>query len=882
MRRDLCLILTLAASVGFASGTQTGERVIPNPESHLGFKLGRDGRLASWTQLASYYGRLAAASDRLQLRRLGESTLGNPFLLVIISSPANHMRLEGLATISRTLADPRGLSEADVDRLVAEGKSVVAVTVGLHSTEVAATQMAAGLAYRLAAGQDLETLRILKETVFLLFACFNPDGTEMVADWVERTRGTKYQGSRVPDLYHHYAGHDDNRDSYMLTQKESQMFARVVYREWVPQLYLDVHQMSSYGARLYVPPYEDPINPNVDPLNWLEHELVGANMRIALEREGITGVVAGSPYTGWWFPSFHMITNHHNIAGMLTETASARLVWPLFIHPHQLKPHGRSHVVYGPMQLFPHPWPGGWWRLEDLIRQQEVSTLSLLSTAAQNREMLLRNMVFKARRTIQRGRENPPYAFLVPAQQHDSPTVRKLIATLMKSGVEIGRATQDFVLKNRAYSAGDYVISLAQPKGVLVRSLLAQARYPDNAVTRAADGSIQAPYDLANFVLSEHMGVEAIPAGSPVEVPLEKVERPPRGGGRLLGSGEAGWLLSHRLNDAFRAMNRILANGGEVYWLKEGLDRGGRNYLPGAIWIPGGSTSPARIESLAQELALEFRALETAPSGGALKLQPLRLGMYRRYLRGNMDEGWSRFLFDTWEFSYQRLEVDQIQEGRLEQLDVFVVPKDGLDLLTEAPASATEEKKEEEVEEEYPEIFLPPRYRRRLDRKAIGKIKEFVRGGGTLVLLDQASQLAPEHLGVPVRDLVKGVPRTQYFCPGSTLRAHFDSTHPLAYGMPSQGLILNWGSPVFEIEQSVLNAQIAAPVTYAKENVLKSGWLIGENRIAGKAAALDIAYGKGRIILIGFRAQHRAQTHGTFKIFFNALYYGSAQEVELH
>jgi hypothetical protein len=247
-----------------------------------------------------------------------------------------------------------------------------------------------------------------------------------------------------------------------------------------------------------------------------------------------------------------------------------------------------------------------------------------------------------------------------------------------------------------------------------------------------------------------------------------------------------------------------------------------------------------------------------------------------------MDEGWSRFLFDTWEFPYQRLEVDQIQEGRLEQLDVFVVPKDGLDLLTEAPASATEEKKEKEVEEEYPEIFLPPRYRRRLDRKAIGKIKEFVRGGGTLVLLDQASQLAPEHLGVPVRDLVKGVPRTQYFCPGSTLRAHFDSTHPLAYGMPSQGLILNWGSPVFEIEQSVLNAQIAAPVTYAKENVLKSGWLIGEKRIAGKAAALDIAYGKGRIILIGFRAQHRAQTHGTFKIFFNALYYGSAQEVELH
>jgi hypothetical protein len=851
---------------------------IPAPKSYFGFELGADGKLASWKSIVGYYRKLDSASDRILVRDLGQSTLGNPFILIIITSPENITRLDRLSEISRSLADPRGRSRAQIAQLIDEGKSIVAVSGGLHATEIAAVQMAPGLAYRLATANDKQTREILQNTVFLLFGSFNPDGAEMVADWVEKTRGTKYQGSRLPVLYHHYAGHDNNRDSYTLSLKESQMFARVVYHEWIPQMYLDIHQMGSYGARLYVPPYHDPINPNVDPLNWIEHELVGANMQIALEHAGMTGIVAGAPYTGWWFPSFHMSTNHRNIVGMLTETASARLVWPIYIHPHQLRPHGRSHAEYEPMQIFPNPWPGGWWRLSDMVRQQEISTYALLETAANNRELLLRNKVFKAQRIIEKGNQGPEYAYIIPAKQHDRLTVDKLVGILMQNNIEVHRAKVDFETNGRVSHTGDYIISLAQPNGALVKSLLAEAHYPDNAITRRADGSILRPYDMANFVLAEHMGVQAFPANQKINIELEQLTEPPKSSGHITGSGKAGWLLSHQFNDAFLAVNEILAKSGDVYWLKEAIDNEYGHFAPGAIWIPAGFISTNQISAIANKTGLVFHALTKSMNGPAFKLKKLRLGMYRRYKGGNMDEGWTRCLFDKWDFPYKRVDVDAIKNGALKKIDVFLIPHDSMTALM---GDKSAKKSEEAEEEEYPDVFLPPEYKKNLDDDSIKELKAFIRQGGTLVLMGNASLFAIDKLDIPIRNVVQDLSSTEYFCPGSNLYAEMDINHPLAYGMPKKGLILNWGNPVFSINPSVLNEQIAAPVIYPKKNILKSGWLLGEKYPTGKAAALDVQYGKGRIIMLGFRSQHRTQTHGTFKILFNALYYGSAAEIVL-
>jgi hypothetical protein len=870
-----CLI-TLCQTLIFQESLQA--QSITTPKSYFGFELGTDATLASWKSIVDYYRKLDSATDRILVKELGQSTLGNPFILIIITAPKNMTRLERLSEISRSLADPRGRSKAEIDDLIDEGKSVVAVSCGLHATEIAAVQMAPGLAYRLATADDKQTKEILQNTVFLLFGSFNPDGAEMVADWVEKTRGTKYQGSSLPVLYHHYAGHDNNRDSYMLSLKESQMFAKAVYHEWIPQMYLDIHQMGSYGARLYVPPYHDPINPNVDPLNWIEHELVGANMQIALERAGMTGIVAGAPYTGWWFPSFHMSTNHRNIVGMLTETASARLVWPIYIHPHQLRPHGRSHAEYEPMQVFPNPWPGGWWRLSDMIRQQEISTYALLETAAKNRELLLRNKVFKTQRIIEKGNQGPEYAYIIPAKQHDWLTVDKMVGILMRNNIEVHRAKVDFETNGRVSHAGDYVVFLAQSNGALVKSLLAEAHYPDNAITRRADGSILRPYDMANFVLAEHMGVQVFPASQKINVELEQLTEPPKSPGSITGSGKAGWLLSHQFNDVFLAVNEILAKGGEVYWLKEAFDNEYGHFAPGAIWIPAERTSGNQISAIVKKTGLVFHALTKSTNVPAFKLKKLRLGIYRRYKGGNMDEGWTRCLFDKWDFPYQRVDVDAIKNGDLKKIDVFLIPHDSMTALM---GDKKEKKSEEAEEEEYPEVFLPPEYKKDLDDDSIKELKAFIRQGGTLVLMGNASLFAIDKLDVPITNVVQDLPSTEYFCPGSNLYAEMDITHPLAYGMPKKGLILNWGNPVFSINPSFLNEQIAAPVIYPKKNILKSGWLLGEKYLAGKAAALDIQYGKGRIIMLGFRSQHRTQTHGTFKILFNALYYGAAEKTVL-
>ena len=867
----LPLLLLLALAALLAPGPRpAAAQEVPDPADAWGFEPGTDGMLASWEEIVDYLTALGEASDRVITEQVGESTEGRPFLLVTISSPENLANLERIRETSTALADPRGRSDAEVERLVADGKAVVAVTAGLHSTEVAPPQMTPVLAHRLATADDATTRAILDEVVLLLIPNFNPDGTQKVVEWVRETRDTEYEGARYPDLYHHYSGHDNNRDAYALNQAESRHFAKIVYRDWVPQMYLDVHQMGSYGPRLYVPPYDDPINPNPDPMVYLEHELVGANMRIALERAGITGVSGGTYYEGWWFPSFHMATNHHNIAGMLTETASANMAEPLYIHPHQLQGQGREMEIYFPIQRFPHPWEGGWWRLADMIRQQEVSTYSLLETAARNRETVLRNMAFKARRAVERGRSGPPYAFVVRADQHDPVASYILVGALMRNGIEVHRAGADFELDGRAFRAGDFVVDLAQPKGALARSLLAEAHYPDNEVTRNEDGTIVygTPYDMAQFVFAEHWGVEAHAANRPLEVALERLDEAPWREGGVVGSGSAGWIASRANIEAYHLMNELLADGAALRTTTEPFVAGGERYAPGAIWIPAEAADAAGLSEMAGALGMELRALASAPPATEPLTRP-RIGLYRRYMGGNMDEGWTRYLFDHYAFDYDRVEADQIREGALDALNVFVFPDDGLEALKgggDLPPPGEGEL------QQYPDQFVPPEYREGLDEAAIDRLESWVEAGGTLVLLGDAWELAAEELGVPVRNAVAGLPDTAFYSPGSTLRARFDASHPLGWGMPDEGLVLNWDSPALEIERTGFNGRVAAPVTYAGDDLLKSGWLLGGDRIEGLPAALVAEYGEGRIVMIGFRSQFRAQTGGTFKIFFNSLY----------
>jgi hypothetical protein len=442
---------------------------IPSPEDFFGHKMGADRNLVRWDRIVEYFWELNR-SPCVRVEELGKSTEGNPFLLVTVSSPENLKNSKRIMEASFKIAHPEGLSERQVERLIGEGKTVVAMTMSIHATEVGGTQMAPELCYEVATSPGLEEVR--QNTVLLVFPSFNPDGQIMVTDWYNEHIDTEYEGTGPPFLYHKYTGHDNNRDAIHLSQVESQMVSKVMYREWYPQAYIDHHHMGGYGARFYIPPFANPVDQNVDPLVWTEQQLYGSLMATMLEAAGKTGVESAATYPGEFMPTFNYIPCWHNICGMLTESASAKLATPTYVHYHQLKPSRRGRPEYRAQMGFPHPWPGGWWRLRDIVEQQKIASLACLRVAAGFREAILRNMYLKARRSIEAGRSEPPYAFVIRPEQRDELTAYKFMKLLADMDVTVSRSTREFRAEGVTYPRGTFAVFASQPCRPYIMSLL--------------------------------------------------------------------------------------------------------------------------------------------------------------------------------------------------------------------------------------------------------------------------------------------------------------------------------------------------------------------------------------------------------------------------
>jgi hypothetical protein len=839
----------------------SGQGRPPSPEEFFGFSLGQDRKIASWDKLVDYYRRLGRESDKIKVVDMGPTTLGKPFLLVIISAPGNLARLDRLREISAALSDPRGRGEPEIRELVGEGKAVVCQTMSLHATEIGGAQMAPELAFDLLTRSDEETRRILDNVVFLLVPSFNPDGLIMVADWYAKTLGTEYEGSGLPWLYHPYAGHDNNRDAFMLNLVESQYVARILFRDWIPQAYVDHHHMGGYGARIYVPPYAEPVRPLADPLIWREHSWYGAHIAYKEEEAGLSGVLNMAQYSGWGHFGFHWITPFHNIAGMLTESASAKLATPLYIHPDQLRGGARGLPVYEEQTTFPNPWPGGWWKLRDIVDRQKVSAWAVLDLAARNKETVLWNAYLKAKRQSERGAQGKPAAYVIPASQHDPLTAAKLVNKLLLQGVEVFRSPAAFTASNGVlYPAGSFVVPLAQPKMGLIRYLLGRTFYPDNSYTRDQDGNPIRPYDMATDTMAEFMGVRVDALGEAARTDLRKLADPVETPGKIT-KGARGYVWDGRLNDGFAAASLLLDRGAavrRVHTAAEGL-------RPGDFVLE--SAPDQVLAEVAKRTGVDFKPLAADPGPASHALKRARIGLYQRYSGGNMDEGWTRLLLEQFAFPYSTLRDAEIRKGGLnEKFDVIILPDDSPAAITGEPGAARPGAPSR------PQEPVPPEYRSGIGPEGVEALKDFVRKGGTLVALGGATALAIDKLELPIRNVLAGLSPKEFWCPGSTLKARFDPTHPLAYGMPAEGWIAFLGGcPAFEIVPNAFNERYERIVVFPERDLLQSGWLVGEKALAGKAAMVSAAYGEGRAVLIGFRTQHRAQTHGTFKLLFNAL-----------
>ena len=732
------------------------------------------------------------------------------------------------------------------------------ISCSIHATEIGATQMAMELAHRLATNDTLQ--RALRDVVVLLVPSMNPDGHQMVTEWYRQGLGTRWEGGPIPWLYHHYVGHDNNRDWYMVTQKETKLVTDLEYRDWFPLVFYDVHQQGSAGMRLSMPPLVDPVNPNLDPVIVRGISHIGAEMALALESRGKSGVGDGVTYDLWWHGGARSTPTRHNVVGLLTEAASVRIATPITQKPEDLRGHPRGLPRYERRVNFPNPWPGGTWRLRDIMDYELIANEALVKMLAQQREEYVRNYVQLGRRQVRLGETQAPYAFVIPAEQRDPMAARRLVEVLRVGAVEVDKATAPFSAGGRQYAAGSYVVRMAQPYRAHAKDLLEPQSFPK--MEQYPGGPPERPYDVAGWTLPHQMGVRV----DQIDTPLQATTQPIRGlrdEERACARGRGLAVLDARNTASYAQVWRALARRVPVRVTDRPLTTGGVTYPAGSFVVTRADTSV--------DCASAY--VSAVPSGRTLASAP-RVALYKSWT-ASMDEGWTRWLFDQTGVAYTSVTDSMIRAGRLrDRFDVVLVPDLSLRDAREGMSAAQ----------------VPAAYAGGLGAPGIDALKRFAEEGGTVVLLDHAIEIASGAFGMPVQRVTPSgrmaeggggadadtaparttAARAPLYAPGSILRVLVDSKHPVAAGMPDTAGVYFTNSTTLDVSR-VAGARVIARYPASADDILMSGYLQGGEAIAGLAAAADAPLGRGRVVMFGFRPQYRGQSYGTFKALFNAL-----------
>ncbi|MBZ0111008.1 MAG: hypothetical protein K8J08_00970 [Thermoanaerobaculia bacterium] len=861
----------LARAGSAASPTAPGG--VPSPESFLGHAVGEDRRLAPYPKVLEYLDLVASASDRVSIEEAGTSTDGQRMPIVVLTSAANQGRLERYRQIARSLARPDlapVASKAELESLLDEGRAIALVTCTIHSTEVGCTQMAMEFIHDVATTSDAEQLGWLDEVIVLLMPSINPDGQILVVDWYEKYLGTPFEGGQMPWLYQRYVGHDNNRDFYMLTQKETRVVNQVLYHRWFPQVFLDEHQMGSTGPRMFVPPQTDPLDPEVHSLVFRQADLLGTNMSYRLEESGKRGVGHDMIFDSYWPGGTRNTAWWKNVTGLLTEVASARIATPIHIDPSELRGGGKGFPEYGRRANYPSPWPGGWWRLRDIVDYERIATWALVETLAENRRDFLGNIRTMATEAITRGAQEEPYAWILPPGQHDAVAARRLIELLLEHGVEVQRAVTPVTVGAATYPVDTMVIPADQAYRPFLMTMLNPQRYPE--VRQEVGGPIISPYDVTSWSLPLALGVDLVEAKSPLVGDRQAIAAPVES--RLpIVEASGGFLVSHRDDSSTTLTNRLLDLDVAIYWLQEPTTHG----EVGALWIPPGETELGTLQDLADELHLAVESLTVPPQSSGWRVHSPRVGLYKPW-NASMDEGWTRFLFETYGFTLQSLSTQDVREGGFgRDLEVVVLPDVSPDVLAYGES--------QDPDDQRLRSQLPPPYTggldSSLDRSRLGseRLRGFVERGGTVVALDSACAYAIDVFELPLIDeFLSSNPVT---APGTSLRILVDTSQPLGFGLRPEEAAYFASSPGFRTSptDARFERQVIARYPDNVADLLLSGYLDGGEQLERRPAMVDYRLGEGRVILIGFRAQHRAQTVRTFKLLFNSLYVGSLEAV---
>ncbi len=942
--RPALLIAALLLAPAFALAAPPAGKITPAKDL-IGFTIGDDYRMANYTQLSTLWKKWERESDRLKIVSIGHTGEGRSQLMAIVSAPANLAQLDRYREISVKLAHAEGLTEADAMKLAQEGRAVVWVDGGLHSSESVNSQQLIETVYRMIAQNDEETRRFLDD-VILLCPVANPDGVEIVANWYMRNADEKARTfTGLPRLYNKYVGHDNNRDSIMNNMPETTNQNRVLFIEWIPQIMYNHHQTGPEGQVIFIPPFRDPFNYNFDPLVPLGTEQLGVAMHMRLVARGMAGSAmrSAAPYSTWWNGGMRTAVYFHNQIGILSEVIGSPTPIQLTLVPAKQLPTGD----------WPMPAAPQTWHYKQSIEYDVQVNFAALDYASRNRTTLLFNMYRMGQNMIDRGNRDSwtvtpkridalvaagnlpkpaagdeesggfftshavpselydtvlhapplrdPRGFIITADQDDFGTAVKFVNVLLKQGVTVHKATAAFTVAGKNYPVGSYVVKAAQAFRAEVMDMFEPQDHPNDFAYPG--GPPKAPYDITGWTPAVQMGVKFdrvldgfdgpfTKLGFALEQPLPAV---------IAGAtNPAGYLVSHKINDAFILVNRLLKAGVDVYELKAEQTQNGRGLGTGTFWVPASAKAQPILADGARTLGVPVYAVAQKPAGEAVKLKPIRIGLLDLY-GGSMPSGWLRWMLEQYEFPFETVFPAVLDAGNLKaNFDVIVLPSDtyGDNGRLAASTAAIERWLQANagtalsgtgaIQYNPPAEMVPEEVRSMLgtltNRRTVPPLKSFVEEGGTIIALGSSARIG-EALGLPVKNHLvevvdgkeKPIGRNKYYVPGSVLRANFDNQNPLGYGMASEGFVFFDNNPVFDVPTTG-SVKVNPVVSFTSKTPLFSGWAWGQQYLDGGKIAAEASVGAGKIVLLAFEPTFRGTPHATFKIFFNGLYYGSARE----
>jgi hypothetical protein len=920
--RSLALTSLTVSLLAVAPAAQAPPKVT-SPEQFFGHKIGADYVLPNYTKFSEFVRLLDKESDRMTVQSIGKSAEGRDQLMAIITAPENFKKLDRYKEISRRLSMAEGLTDDQARALAKEGKAVVWIDGGLHATEVLGAQQLTETIYQLVSRNDEETQRLLRDVV-ILCAHANPDGMELVSDWYMRKPDEKARStSDIPRLYQKYVGHDNNRDFYMMNQPESVNMNRILYREWFPQIMYNHHQTGPTGTVMFSPPFRDPFNYVFDPIVVNELDQVGAAMHSRFDAEGKPGVTtrSGSNYSTWWNGGLRTMAYFHNQVGLLTETIGNPTPMEIGFVPDRVIARGDLPFPITPQR----------WHFRQSVDYSLTANYAVLDFASRYRETLLYNIYLMGRNSIQRGNTDtwttyprriaevkaivakdmkldttdprmssggrvqtvptkyyetlrkPEWrdarGYILPADQGDFLTSTKFVNIMIKSGLTAHRATAPFTVAGKSYPAGSYVFKAAQPFRPHLLDMFEPQDHPNDF--QYPGGPPIPPYDNAGWTLAYQMGIKFDRVLEAFDGPFEKIPDivKPAPGKVTAAAGAAGYVIAHKHNDAFTAVNRLLKAGEEVFFVAD------RSYQStdgtGVMYVTAKPSTAAILQKAATDLGLSATGVAQRPTGALYKLNKPRIALWDQY-GGSMPSGHLRWLLEQFEFDFEVIYPQTLDAGNLKaKYDVILFPDGGIpesDRQTGGFGGA--QPKPDDV---------PAEYRERLGRvtlaKTVPQLKQFAEAGGVVVAFGGSAVLG-HHLGLPMSDHLveiqqdgteRPLPGTKYYIPGSLLRVDVDNTNPLGYGFEKQVDVLFDNSPVLELAPDAALRGVKPVAWFGSREPLRSGWAWGQHYLEGGTAAAEASLGKGKVFLFGPEITFRAQPHGTFKFLFNGIYYGTAQ-----